>query len=190
MGHNQSNKPQRFSFVCARTINAGRHWLTKMLVLAVYALALALTTTPTIASAATDTDGDGIIDTLDNCRAKPNPNQLDSDDDDFGNVCDADYDNDNLVDDADFDLFIALWDDSDPSADLNGDGLVTSIDFDAFIALYGNPPGPGAAPNFSTVTGRVTDIAGTALAGASVTPYANGAAAQTLSLLVATTVNQ
>jgi len=35
-----------------------------------------------------DGDGDGVVDSLDNCPADPNPNQVDSDGDSIGDVCD------------------------------------------------------------------------------------------------------
>jgi len=45
-----------------------------------------------------DEDGDGIPDAVDNCPADPNANQIDTDADGQGDVCDADDDNDNLTD--------------------------------------------------------------------------------------------
>ena len=41
-------------------------------------------------SSAPDADGDGISDDLDNCTLLANPQQIDSNEDGFGNVCDAD----------------------------------------------------------------------------------------------------
>ena len=43
-------------------------------------------------------DGESIADICDNCTGVANANQLDSDDDLFGNVCDADLNNDLFVD--------------------------------------------------------------------------------------------
>jgi hypothetical protein len=40
-----------------------------------------------------DTDDDGVVDAFDNCPAKANPNQLDTDKDGIGDVCDAYQDN-------------------------------------------------------------------------------------------------
>ncbi|MEE2786693.1 MAG: thrombospondin type 3 repeat-containing protein [Myxococcota bacterium] len=36
-----------------------------------------------------DDDGDGVLDPADNCPNTPNPDQLDGDDDDLGDACDA-----------------------------------------------------------------------------------------------------
>lgn len=46
----------------------------------------------------TDIDGDGISDSLDNCVFDVNADQLNTDSDTMGNVCDADDDNDELAD--------------------------------------------------------------------------------------------
>ena len=48
-----------------------------------------------------DIDGDGIADALDNCPAIFNPKQQDFDFDNFGDLCDADDDNDQVPDDLD-----------------------------------------------------------------------------------------
>jgi hypothetical protein len=49
----------------------------------------------------TDTDGDGIIDSVDNCDSVPSPDLTDTDMDGQGNPCDADDDNDGILDDGD-----------------------------------------------------------------------------------------
>jgi hypothetical protein len=48
-----------------------------------------------------DNDGDGIEDAIDNCPSDPNPSQLNSDGDAFGNACDSDKDDDSILNSED-----------------------------------------------------------------------------------------
>jgi len=102
-----------------------------------------------------DLDGDGIADEEDNCVAHPNPAQRDSDGDGYGNRCDADVDNDGLVDsswgqiypmDARGDLeAIALTIRGgrfDPDHDLDGDGRVDETDLALAQLWLFRAPGP------------------------------------------------
>ena len=50
-----------------------------------------------VAAQAADFDGDGVDDSNDNCLEVQNIGQDDTDADDCGNLCDADYDNDGVV---------------------------------------------------------------------------------------------
>jgi hypothetical protein len=68
-------------------------------------LALLLWGAPAFAGSFTDLDLDGISDQLDNCSEKANPNQDDTDGDDCGNLCDADYTQDGIVGFPDFGQF-------------------------------------------------------------------------------------
>lgn len=91
-----------------------------------------------------DLDGESIADICDNCTGVANANQLDTDGDLFGNVCDADFNNDLFVDFADVAPMIRgfIW--QDPNADLNADGVVNFGDIQVFVDSYDKPPGPSA----------------------------------------------
>jgi len=89
-----------------------------------------------------DTDGDTVDDAIDNCTLVQNTDQRDTNGDGFGNICDADLDQDNLVGFSDFSLFRAVFGTADPDADLDGDGLVGFSDFSIFRAAFGGVPGP------------------------------------------------
>jgi hypothetical protein len=91
-----------------------------------------------------DADGDGVPDDVDNCLGVFNPDQRDTDGDGFGNRCDADFNNDGVVNFADLAIFRARFATSNADADLNGDGIVNFADLAIFRALFGRPPGPSA----------------------------------------------
>jgi hypothetical protein len=91
------------------------------------------------AQATTDTDGDGIADTVDNCPLTANANQRDTDGDGLGSLCDADLNNDGVVNLQDYGLFRQRFGTADPNADFNGSGLVTNSDFGIFRSLLNAP---------------------------------------------------
>ena len=101
----------------------------------------------------TDTDGDGAPNVLDNCVNTSNADQRDVDADGFGSICDADLNNDLIVDALDLGLFRRAQATQDPNADFNGDGKVDSTDLALLKALMGKPPGP------SSVTRRLGVVA-------------------------------
>ena len=80
----------------------------------------------------TDTDTDGVPDALDNAYATINPNQVDADQDMYGNMADGDFDNDGSVGVNDFNYLRGQWFDTDPIADMDSDGSVGVNDFNLF----------------------------------------------------------
>jgi len=91
-----------------------------------------------------DSDGDGVTNDLDNCSWVPNADQRDTNADGFGNICDADLNNDGTVNFGDLTLFRSVWLTTDADADLNGDGTVNFGDLTIFQSLWLQAPGPGA----------------------------------------------
>jgi len=125
--------------------------------LAVFWLVLALPSASR-AGVAPDDDGDGIPDVLDKCtmdsRNATPPSTCDSDSDGYGNVCDADFNQNFVVNSVDFaDYFMPAFKGFDPSPwpegmDMNCNSAVGSVDFSDFFipkfkgALGGAVPGP------------------------------------------------
>ena len=110
----------------------------------------------------TDTDNDGVVDACDNCTLGSNPGQEDANvgtDDDsslpriqhYGDRCDADLNNDGVVNAADFFGFFRPCFGANVAAspecaasDFDGSGGVSSADFfGVFRPALGGPPGPG-----------------------------------------------
>jgi hypothetical protein len=93
----------------------------------------------------TDRDGDGIPDSRDNCIAVRNADQRDSDGDGYGDVCDADANNDGIVNSIDLAIVRDGFGKPTPSrADLNGDGSVNALDLAQVRRFFGSRPGPSA----------------------------------------------
>ncbi len=94
-----------------------------------------------------DADNDGVEDFADNCTLTPNPSQCDSDADNYGNHCDADFNNSGFVNFGDLGLFrVGFFDDSMPpdynELDLNCDSMINFTDLMLFKELFGTEPGP------------------------------------------------
>lgn len=113
------------------------------------ALAFLLWAVPTFAA---DFDADGVEDALDNCSEASNPFQDDTDGDDCGNLCDADYDNSGVVGHPDFFEIDVAWlsdeeeychfEARDPDGPVAGNCFV-GLDDGAFLAVaFGSVPGP------------------------------------------------
>jgi cytochrome c peroxidase len=110
---------------------------------------------PTIANPGQEDtgDGDGIGDACDNCTLVANTDQRDTDADGFGNMCDADFNGDNVVNVIDYGVFRTEWLASAPGsvpyvdadhADFNGDGTVNVPDYGIFRNSWLGTPGPSA----------------------------------------------
>lgn len=100
---------------------------------------------------AADSDSDGIADRDDNCVEVANStthpdagghSQRDSDDDGFGNLCDADLDNSGFVNAADLARMKNAFGSQGADADLDGNGVVNSADLARLKSLFGKAPGP------------------------------------------------
>lgn len=88
-----------------------------------------------------DSDGDGVVNPFDNCPARPNLDQRDTDGDSFGNRCDADLNQSNFVNAADLAILKSRFGTTNPDADLDGNGFVNAADLAIFKALFGKVPG-------------------------------------------------
>ena len=83
---------------------------------------------PTSVTVDIDSDTDGIVDTQDNCVFVANGDQRDTDGDGIGNLCDADLNQDCVVQVTDLGLFRTVFFTDDADADFNGDGAVNVVD--------------------------------------------------------------
>ncbi len=95
-----------------------------------------------IGVASVDSDGDGILDNLDNCASRYNPEQVDADGDGFGNACDADFNQDMIVNFMDVKILMDNFGSSDATVDINTDGTVDHGDIELFKTMWLRSPGP------------------------------------------------
>ncbi len=96
-----------------------------------------------------DSDTDGVPDAVDNCIDVPNADQRDTNGDGYGNVCDADFDNNGVVNFVDISSWVPLFNTAcgDIDQDLNGDGICNFGDYSLIVPSFLQPPGPsGIAP--------------------------------------------
>lgn len=101
-----------------------------------------------------DTDSDTVPDNVDNCMMVPNapPLDCDVDQDGYGNICDADFDNGGAVGATDFPIFTANWAQPAPNvADLDCGGAVGATDFPLFTGAWAQPPGPSGLSCAGTI---------------------------------------
>jgi hypothetical protein len=107
---------------------------------------------PALAGPDPDFDLDTIADGADNCSEVANTPQDDTDGDDCGNLCDADYDDSGLGGFIDFSAFSAAYGTNDLEMDHTPPvtGPVGFLDFSFFSVAYGSVPGPSG-----TTTGTI-----------------------------------
>ncbi|MEO1573592.1 MAG: alpha-1,6-glucosidase domain-containing protein, partial [Pseudomonadota bacterium] len=94
------------------------------------------------ACATDDADADAVLDGADNCVFAANSDQLDTNGDGIGNACDADLDNNCVVNVVDLGLLRAAFFSTpgspnwNPDADLTGDGVVNVLDLGRVRARF------------------------------------------------------
>lgn len=103
-----------------------------------------------------DNDGDGILGRMDNCVLKANPTQLDTNQDGFGNACDADYTNDGFVGGPDFGILSQAYGamPGDPGYDPDVDSAADGIggpEYGLLSSQFGGAPGPSGLDCAGTI---------------------------------------
>ena len=106
---------------------------------------------------APDSDADGVADAEDDCLLVPNYTQLDSNQDGYGNACDADYDDDGLVGSPDWILLAKAFGATsgspsyDAALDADGNGVIGTAEFALVGSWFGDPPGPSGLACAGTI---------------------------------------
>ncbi len=116
-------------------------------------LAFLLWGTPAFAGTNPDFDADGVGDVIDNCSERPNPAQDDTDGDNCGNLCDADYDNSGAVGFPDFGAYtsaFATTDEEFQHIEPIPGGTVGFPDFGFMTANFATVPGPSGTTSGTT----------------------------------------
>ncbi len=86
---------------------------------------------------ALDSDNDGNVDVVDHSPRTADAGNIDTDGDGYGNIIDADFNNDGIVNIGDFGLFQGAYGSNNSEMDMNSDGIVDKGDFELFKGLYG-----------------------------------------------------
>ncbi|MFK8029353.1 MAG: proprotein convertase P-domain-containing protein [Gammaproteobacteria bacterium] len=105
---------------------------------------------PALVDVVVDSDGDGVGDDVDNCTNVANASQLDSNGDGFGNACDADTNNDCIINFLDVSAFTEVFNTMDADNDFNGDGNVNFLDYVILTGQFTQVPGPSALASCET----------------------------------------
>ena len=81
---------------------------------------------------------DGVPDAVDNCYLTPTEDecQVDSDQDMYGNICDCDVDNNEVVAIGDYTIFSGDWGSSEPDSDFDSNGVVAIGDYTIFSGSW------------------------------------------------------
>ncbi|NNM20814.1 MAG: hypothetical protein HKO55_06040, partial [Gammaproteobacteria bacterium] len=88
-------------------------------------------------------DLDGLGNVCDNCIEVDNPDQCDTNGDKFGNLCDADLDNNGIVNSFDLGIMREEFGKQGKNdADLDCDEVVNTFDLAIMRELFGTAPGP------------------------------------------------
>ncbi len=127
-----------------------------IMLVSLFAFGLALNAN---AGAVADADSDMVPDEFDNCVDLANgpaetSNQVDSDQDGYGNACDTDYNQDLATTTLDFPIFLTAFTGGPTTVtDHNGDGATTTLDFSPFLSDFQglNAPGPSGLACAGTV---------------------------------------
>ena len=93
-----------------------------------------------------DNDSDNVGDHADNCQLIANADQRDTDNDGFGNLCDADLTGNCIVNFDDLAAIRTLFFTANEDADFNGDGIVNFADLSIMSATFFSAPGPSGLP--------------------------------------------
>lgn len=84
-----------------------------------------------------DGDNDGFLDVADHSPGTAHTANVDTDGDGYGNIIDADFNNDGIVNVNDFGEMQGTFGTSDPETDMNSDGIVNANDAGYFQQQYG-----------------------------------------------------
>ena len=126
---------------------------------------------------AVDSDLDGVDNLMDNCIEVANADQRDTDADGYGNICDADLDNDGIIGFSDYTLLQSVFGSLAPGvepfvladhADFDNDGAVGFSDFVIHRTSFGLEPGPSCVDN---TNGCAAPLAGGTLDPLSIPKY-------------------